>query len=193
MQTETANLLHASFEVEVPAIRHAIRDDARQLAEIAEATFRATFAAVNAPEHMALHCRNSYGVELQAREIADPNMLTLLCEHQGGLIGFAQLRWAAAPACVVARSPGEIQRLYVVSDWHGQGIAQALMRACIDEMQQRGSDAVWLGVWEHNQRAIAFYRKLGFTAVGDHIFPLGGDPQRDIVMAKSLAEECRRH
>lgn len=171
----------------MPVIRHALSEDAKQLAAIAEATFRATFEAVNAAEDMALHCRNSYGEAIQAREISDPAMLTLLCTHEGELIGFAQLRWAAAPACVSAQSPGEIQRLYVAAAWHGRGIAQALMQACIDEMQRRGSDLVWLGVWEHNQRALAFYRKFGFVAVGDHIFALGSDPQRDIVMVKPLA------
>jgi ribosomal protein S18 acetylase RimI-like enzyme len=45
---------------------------------------------------------------------------------------------------------------------------------------------VWLGVWEHNPRAIAFYKKYGFISVGEHPFPLGGDLQRDIVMAKPL-------
>jgi ribosomal protein S18 acetylase RimI-like enzyme len=45
----------------------------------------------------------------------------------------------------------------------------------------------WLGVWEHNPRAIAFYRKSGFVEVGDHVFPVGRDPQRDVVMARAVA------
>ena len=91
-----------------------------------------------------------------------------------------------APSCVTARAPGEIQRLYVVKEWHGRGVAQALMDACIGEMKVRGTDIVWLGVWERNPRAIAFYRKFGFTETGDHVFPLGRDPQRDIVMVRPL-------
>jgi ribosomal protein S18 acetylase RimI-like enzyme len=69
----------------------------------------------------------------------------------------------------------------------GQGIAQELMHACIRELEQRGADAVWLGVWEHNPRAIAFYKKSGFVEVGNQVFPLGGDLQRDIVMARLAA------
>jgi RimJ/RimL family protein N-acetyltransferase len=61
------------------------------------------------------------------------------------------------------------------------------MNACIDVMRDRRSDVVWLGVWERNPRAIAFYRKFGFVEVGDKVFPLGTDPQRDIVMARSVA------
>jgi diamine N-acetyltransferase len=167
------------------AIRKAHRGDANRLARLAEDTFRATFAATNTAEDMDSHCRASYGEVIQAGEIADPGMVTLLCEENGCLIGYGQLRWGDAPDCVRAVSPGEIQRLYVANDWHGKGVAQGLMTACMEAMTTHGTDVVWLGVWERNPRAIAFYRKFGFVEVGDHVFPLGSDPQRDIVMARS--------
>jgi ribosomal protein S18 acetylase RimI-like enzyme len=78
--------------------------------------------------------------------------------------------------------------LYVISDCHAKGVARELMNACIDEMRDRRSDVVWLGVWERNPRAITFYKKFGFVEVGDHVFPLGSDPQRDIVMARTVAD-----
>lgn len=168
-------------------VRRACRADARQLSSLAEATFRDTFEATNSPEDMALHCGASYGEAVQAGEIADPGMVTLVCESQGTLVGFAQLRWDGAPGCVVAAAPGEIQRLYVAREFHGMGVARKLMLACLDEMKAHRSDVVWLGVWEHNPRAIAFYRKFGFIEVGEHIFSLGRDPQRDIVMTRSVA------
>ena len=170
----------------MPSIRYATPADAKALAALAEQTFRDTFAESNSAEDMDLHCRASYGEHVQAAEIANPGMATLLCEDAGERIAFAQLRWGAAPDCVVAESPGEILRLYVRRDWHGKGIAQSLMRACLEAMKARGSDLVWLGVWERNPRAIAFYRKFEFTEVGDHVFPVGSDPQRDIVMVHSL-------
>ncbi len=166
------------------SIRRANVEDAGTLSGIAEATFRATFQATNTANHMALHCRATYSEEIQAKEISDVQMITLLSEHEGSLIGYAQLRWSHAPGCITAKRPGEIQRLYVTDDWHGRGIAQRLMSACIEEVAQRGSDAVWLGVWEHNSRAISFYRKFGFVPVGEHMFSLGGDPQRDIIMVR---------
>jgi diamine N-acetyltransferase len=167
-------------------IRKANHSDAQQLARLAERTFRETFGAVNTAEDMSIHCQASYSEVIQADEIANPDMVTFLCENEEGLVGFAQLRWGSAPSFVLAQTPGEIQRLYVVDDWHGKGVAQALMNSCIEEMKGRGSDVVWLGVWERNPRAIAFYKKFGFVEVGDHIFPLGSDPQRDVVMARSV-------
>lgn len=173
-------------EALLPIIRNANPGDAAGLAQIAEQTFRETFAALNRAEDMDLHCRRSYGESLQTVEISDPGRNTLLVEHEDRLIGYAQLRWGAAPACVVAQRPCEIQRLYVVASWHGHGVAQELMAACIAEARRRRSDAIWLGVWERNPRALAFYRRCGFIEVGDHVFPLGNDPQRDLVMVCPL-------
>lgn len=170
----------------IPVLRKAGLDDARALAEVAESTFRDTFAAQNTEGDMRLHCERSYGEALQAAEIASPDRVTWLAEEEGRLVGYAQVRWAEAPDCVAARKPGEIQRLYVVKDWHGRGVAQALMQACLAAIRDRGADVAWLGVWERNPRAISFYRKFGFAEVGAHVFPLGQDPQRDIVMARPV-------
>jgi ribosomal protein S18 acetylase RimI-like enzyme len=167
-------------------VRRAESGDARRLAALAEATFRATFSAQNAREDIDLHCRNTYGEAIQAGEIADPDTVILLGEQDEKLVGYAQLRWRKAPGCVRAEAPGEIQRLYVVSNAHGQGIAHDLMNACLEEMTRRRSDVAWLGVWERNARAIAFYRKFGFAEVGEHVFLLGKDRQRDIVMARPV-------
>jgi ribosomal protein S18 acetylase RimI-like enzyme len=169
------------------SVRRAESKDALALARVAESTFRATFDATNSAENMAAHCRNNYSEEIQSSEIRNPDMVNLLCEQEGALIGFAQLRWGEPPACVKAKRAGEIQRLYVVESAHGKGVAQALMNACIEELQRRNFDAIWLGVWEHNPRAIAFYIKIGFVEVGEHIFPLGGDPQRDVIMLRPIA------
>ncbi|TPW21852.1 MAG: acetyltransferase [Elusimicrobia bacterium] len=168
----------------MPTIRAARPSDAKGLAELAERTFRETFAAVNTPEDMELHCKAGYGEALQAAEISNPELATLVSEEAGALVGFALLGWGKAPAGVVAQRPGEIQRLYVDAAWHGRGVAQGLMSACLEEFRRRRSDVVWLGVWERNPRAIAFYKKVGFAETGEKAFRLGTDLQRDIVMTR---------
>ncbi len=170
----------------MPVIRLATTEDARELAELAERTFRDAFGAMNTPADMDLHCRSAYGDAIQAAEIADPDRVTLVSEQGGRLTGYAQLRWGAAPSCVRAGAPGELLRLYVDKEWHGTGVAQRLMAECIAQMRAHGSDVVWLGVWERNPRAIAFYKKFGFVEVGEHVFPVGTDPQRDIIMVRPV-------
>lgn len=170
----------------MPLIRKAGIPDARQLAKLAEQTFRDTFEAMNNPEDMKLHCETHYSEAIQAQELLDPGMTTLVCEQHQEFIGYAQLRWGDPPSCVRAVRPFEILRLYVAKQWHGKGIAQDLMAESIATADAHGADQLWLGVWEHNPRAIGFYRKFGFVEVGDHVFPLGTDPQRDIIMVRPI-------
>jgi ribosomal protein S18 acetylase RimI-like enzyme len=170
----------------VTRIRQATEADAASLAELAERTFRETFAEMNSAEDIDAHCRKSYRESIQAAEIRDPGRTTLVCHVGETLIAYGQLRWASAPPCVVAARPAEVQRLYVDAPWHGKGVAQALMGSLLDTAVAGGADVAWLGVWEKNPRAISFYEKSGFAVVGDHVFVLGSDAQRDLVLAKRL-------
>jgi GNAT superfamily N-acetyltransferase len=170
-----------------PTIRLASSDDAATLAELAARTFRDAFGADNRPEDLALHLASAYGPAQQARELADPEMITLVAEADGTLIAFAQLRRGMPPATVVTPAPIELSRFYLASDWHGRGLAQRLMARVVDEAQGMGAATLWLGVWERNPRAIAFYRKAGYVEVGTHVFVVGTDPQTDRIMTRSLA------
>lgn len=166
-------------------IRRARASDAEELAILAERTFRKTFQDGNTQEDMELHCQASYSKDIQLKEILRQDLITLVCECESKLIGYAQLRWEEFPPCVNSFDAGEILCLYVDEPYHGKGVAQKLIRKCFAEIEAMGSEVVWLGVWEHNPRAISFYRKLGFTEVGEHIFQVGSDPQRDIIMKRS--------
>ena len=164
-------------------IRPAVQSDAASLAALAERTFREAFAADNSAENLDRHCALKFGTTQQAGEISDPQLVTVLAEVEGDLVGFAQLRLGQATACVEARRPAELHRIYVTREWHGRGVAHELMRAVHAAAARAGSDCIWLGVWERNPQAIAFYRKCGFTIAGEHVFMLGSDPQRDLIMA----------
>ena len=156
------------------------------LAELARSTFFDTFAASNDANDMALHLERAYGVARQTAELGDPGMATLLCEKDGTAIAYAQLRGGHVPDCVTGPAPIELWRFYVAHGFHGQGVAQALMERVKVEARQRGAKTLWLGVWEHNARARAFYVKCGFADAGKHIFLFGTDPQTDLVMTLTL-------
>jgi len=167
-------------------IRPAKTSDAASLAAIAERTFRETFAIDNTEEDINLHCAQKFSAEKQGEEISNQQLTTLLAEVAGELVGFAQLRLAHPAACVKGDRPAELHRIYVSSEWHGRGVANELMRAVYAAAAQAGSDYIWLGVWERNLKAIAFYRKCGFAVVGDHPFVLGRDRQRDLILAAQV-------
>lgn len=168
------------------ALRRAVAGDAPSLAVLAERTFRDAFGARNSPEDMDLHCARHFGPDLQAREIADPGIVTTLAISAGQIIGFSQMMPSKLHADVVAKRPAELNRLYVSAAWQGKGVAQALMADAIKVAKAASADCLWLGVWEHNPKAIAFYRKAGFDDCGSHHFMLGTDRQRDVIMSLRL-------
>ena len=167
-------------------IRPGVAADATDLAELAARTFRETFAADNRAEDMALHLAHAYGTSQQQRELVDPDITTLLVEVDGQLAGYAQLRSGGAPECVTGESPVELWRFYIAQPWHGRGVAQALMRRVEAEAYRRGGRTFWLGVWERNARAKAFYQKNGFTDVGSQVFMVGTDAQTDRILVRRL-------
>jgi ribosomal protein S18 acetylase RimI-like enzyme len=163
-------------------IRRADPTDAASLAVLAEFTFRAAFSEQNTPENMNRHCAGNFGRDLQLQEITDPMLVTWVAEDSGRLVGYSQLRLSHAVAGVTGKRPAEIKRIYVSSEWHGRSAARELMQRVLAAATDSDCDYVWLGVWEHNPRAIAFYRKFGFEVVGEHAFMLGQELQRDLIM-----------
>ena len=184
MSNETAKRAQASPDF---VIRRATPEDAARLAEFGARTFFETFAADNTPEDMASHLASAWSPSLQDAELRDPLLDTLLAVEPGGaLAGFAQLRAEYAPACVQTLQPIELKRFYVDKPFQGRGLARALMDEVERAARARGARELWLGVFERNLRAQAFYRKCGFEKVGTQIFVVGSDPQRDHVMLRVL-------
>ncbi len=176
---------------ELPAglrIRVGTADDATLIAKLGADTFAASFSAQNTPENLAKHIAGAYGEEIQQRELADPAVTYLIAEQHGRLAGYAQVREGDAPECVSGPALIEVRRFYVIQNFHGSGIAQALMDACADEARRRRACTLWLGVWDQNPRAIRFYTKCGFQDVGGQTFMLGDDPQQDRVLRWRLEE-----
>jgi diamine N-acetyltransferase len=172
-------------------IRRARIGDAARLSRLAAMTFRDTFEGENTPEDMERYLAEAFTPERQAAEISDPESTMLVAEQEDSqdsdeLVGYAHLVSGSRPAAVTGPSPIELKRLYVARAWHGRGIAQALMDAVLAAARARGAGTLWLGVWERNARAAAFYGKYGFTRVGEHTFLLGTDVQTDWVLVRAL-------
>jgi ribosomal protein S18 acetylase RimI-like enzyme len=164
-------------------IRRATVDDAAVLAEIAERTFRDTFAKDNTPEDLEAYVASAYGEALQRRELENRDGLALLGESEDGtLIAYTQMRRVRS-----LHGEVEIVRFYVDRTYHGQGLAQQLMNAAVGAARELGATTLWLGVWERNFRAIAFYAMCGFRDAGSQPFLVGSDLQTDRVMARVIS------
>ena len=168
------------------SIRNAKTTDANLLADLGRRTFEETFASDNTIEDMDAYLASSFSVEQQIAELSDPDSTFLIGEADGIAAGYAKLHPGKSTEAIKGARPIELVRLYVLHEWLGRGVGQVLMRACLDEARSAGYETIWLGVWERNARAQAFYRKWNFRPVGEQIFQLGSDPQRDIVMEREI-------
>lgn len=166
-------------------IRRAGPADASLIAPLAERTFRETFARDNSAEDMNAYVAATFGSERQLAELSDPRVTVLVAESDDDMIGYAQLISGPPPSESIASPTVELQRFYLDRKYHGTGTAQLLMREVLALASAANYASVWLGVWELNVRAIAFYRKFGFEDVGSHSFMLGSDAQTDRIMCRS--------
>lgn len=169
-------------------IRRGKARDAELLAALGARTFSETFAPDNSAADMAAYLSSAFSPAQQASELRDPSSFFLVAETNGVPVGYAMLRSGNVLENVTGVNPIELVRLYVSQDHLGSGVGAALMQACIDEARRRGHKTLWLGVWEHNARAQAFYRKWNFTEIGTHVFQLGDDPQTDILMQRTISD-----
>jgi ribosomal protein S18 acetylase RimI-like enzyme len=163
-------------------IRQATVEDAAALAEIAERTFRDTFTEHNTPEDLEAYVAGAYSEEKQRRELESGHIVLFGESEDGQAIAYVQMRRVQSPHGDI-----EIARFYVDKNHHGGGIAQQLMQAAYETARELGAKTVWLGVWERNARAIAFYGKCGFVDVGSQPFLVGSDLQTDRVMARVIS------
>lgn len=170
-------------------IRFAAPADAAMLAEISRTSFYDAFKdhPKNAPGDMEIFMNQAFGEELQAAEIADEKIVYLIAEIENEPAGYAKLQKDAREEMVSGDKCLEIMRFYLLPEFIGRGgIAGKLMQAVLDLARENDFDTIWLGVWEFNPRAQAFYKKWGFEHAGEHIFQLGNDPQTDWVWQRKI-------
>lgn len=164
-------------------------NDAELIAELSQQTFIETFASTNSKENMDKFLQESFSKEMLIKEVGASGNLFLLSYEEDKPVGYVRLRENNNPPELSGTNSMEIARIYVVKDAIGKGVGKLLMQECISIAEQKNKSLIWLGVWEHNKRAIDFYIKWGFEKFATHIFKLGDDNQTDWLMKKSLIQD----
>ena len=167
-------------------IRAAEPDDARALSAIAARLFIQTYESEVPRQVLEAYVAEDFNPELQRAELRDPGVVTLLAEQHGAIAGYAQVRRQSAPLDLEYELSIELWRIYLDRSCHGRGIGKRLLAAAGKAARSMSGEKVWLGVWERNTRAIAFYEKHGFSVAGYKEFNIGTEIHRDLVMAASV-------
>ena len=167
-------------------IQEATKADAALIADLSRQTFYDSFAADNTKEDMDKFMNEQFTREGLMEEVGAAGNVFLLAYEGDEVVGYARMRQTPDPIKAESEPAIEIARIYAVQKSIGKGVGSALMQWCIDFARQKNARVIWLGVWEKNYKAIAFYTKWGFEQFSEHVFMVGNDAQTDWLMKKEL-------
>lgn len=167
-------------------IKRVTLNDIVQLQGIGKQTFFETFSSGNTEENMTKYLEEEFSVEKLTAELKNKSSELYFAMLENNVIGYLKLNFGKSQTELKDDSAIEIERIYVLKEFHGKSVGQVLYEKAISIARQKNVDYVWLGVWENNPRAINFYRKNGFVEFDKHIFKLGEDEQTDIMMKLHL-------
>ncbi len=160
--------------------------DMLPLRQLSIVTFTDTYAAYNTPENMQLYIDTYFNTERLLSELSDSNTQFFLAYINDGLAGYVKLRTTEELVELAGVRHIEIERIYVLNAFKGMKIGKKLVGHAVDVAKEQQYQVLWLGVWDQNTNALAFYLNQGFIIFGEHAFVLGTDPQRDWLMKKML-------
>jgi len=156
--------------------------DIVQLQKIGRQTFSETFSGDNTQENMANYLEEAFSIEKLTDEFNNKNAEFYFAAIDEKIVGYLKLNFGKSQTELQDDKGLEIERIYVMKEFQGNQVGQLLYNKALEIAQEKNSKFIWLGVWEHNSRAINFYKKNGFVEFDKHTFKLGNDEQIDIMM-----------
>ena len=167
-------------------IRPVIQEDLEVLSQLSRQTFIEAFAEANEPEPFQAYLDQAFSEETLQVELGDPSSQFFFALEGKTPIGYLKLVRDKQPSGIPLGKALEIQRIYVRESHLGRRVGKRLMEKALEEAQRLEVNTVWLGVWEHNPKAIGFYEKWGFEVFSSQSFQMGSEIQNDLLMRKEL-------
>ncbi|MEK3990355.1 GNAT family N-acetyltransferase [Robertmurraya sp. FSL R5-0851] len=161
-------------------------EDSRQLQEISYVTFNETFKQQNSPENMKAYMERAFHLNQLEKELANISSQFFFVYLNHELAGYLKVNTKDAQTEEMGDEALEIERIYIKRECQKHGLGKYMLNKAIEIAKARDMKKIWLGVWEKNENAIAFYQKMGFVQTGEHSFYMGDEEQRDLIMTKTL-------
>jgi ribosomal protein S18 acetylase RimI-like enzyme len=153
-----------------------------ELRQLARTAFAQTFTDHNQPENVEKYLDESFTIEKLSEELNNKNSQFFFALVDDNPVGFLKVNIGAAQTELKDGDGMELQRIYVLQDYHGRSVGKALFEKAKSLAIEGNYPYLWLGVWEENHRALNFYRKNGFVPFDKHIFKMGDEEQTDWMM-----------
>ncbi|MDA7026577.1 GNAT family N-acetyltransferase [Bacillus sp. CLL-7-23] len=161
-------------------------EDSRKLQEISYETFNETFKHQNSPESINAYLEKAFNLKQLERELSDVSSQFFFVSFDQEVVGYLKVNTSDAQSEKMGDELLEIERIYIKKKCQKHGLGKSLLKKAVEIAQEHNKKKIWLGVWEKNENAIAFYKKMGFIQTGAHSFYLGDEEQIDYIMTKTL-------
>lgn len=160
--------------------------DVDELRAVSIETYTDTFGEFNSDENMQVYLEDAYNREKLIAELENENSQFFFLKENNETTGYLKLNVRDAQSENIGENLLEIERIYVRTAFLRHGYGTKLIQTAEEIARGKGLSGMWLGVWEHNQRALNFYRKMGFRHISQHSFFMGDDEQIDLIFYKDL-------
>lgn len=161
-------------------------EDLDQLVLISRTTFTEAFAEQNDPADFEHYLNTALTKKRMGSELTHPHATFYFVFKHNELVGFFKINDVEAQTDIFDATSYELERIYVLTHYQGQGIGDWIMEQVIRLAKEAEKRFIWLGVWEKNTAAIRFYEKKGFIKFGKHPYYIGKDKQMDWLMKLDL-------
>jgi len=161
-------------------------DEAELLLSFSKQTFYEFFAHLNESANMEAYSSVAFTLQNTLDQLNNPGSEFYFAMLGSEVAGYIKLNFDDAQSDVKDKNAMEVERIYVSGQHHGKKIGKLLLDFSIEIARNKNLSYVWLGVWEHNHKALGFYEHQGFEVFGSHEFLLGTDRQKDLLMKKIL-------
>jgi ribosomal protein S18 acetylase RimI-like enzyme len=167
-------------------IKQCTLEDVTQLRAISIETYEDTFAPYNTAENMQAYLDTAYNQDKLIKELHNPQTAFYFLQEEDAIAGYLKINWGTAQTETFAPDGLEVERIYIRSQYKRNGYGKQLLSYAEELAKDKQKQSIWLGVWEHNANALAFYQQMKFEKVGSHSFFMGDDEQTDYLMEKQL-------
>ncbi len=168
-------------------IKQATSDDVKMLSFIAQSTFLLACPSNSCKKEISEYIKNNFN-ELVFQMLVKSDEVFIACAQVNGvLVGFVVMKYLSSqPNNQGLNNSAELQRLYVLREYHGTNVSMLLVSEVLKKCSQTGIGSIWLSVYSENNRAKKFYSKLGFQEAGTTYFRMGNEKHLDNVMVANI-------
>lgn len=168
------------------SIKKCTIEDLHKLQGISYETFNETFKEQNSPENIDSYLERAFNLEQLEKELSNCFSQFFFVYFNHELAGYLKVNINDAQSEEMGDESLEIERIYIKNKFQKHGFGKYLLNKATEIAMERNKKKIWLGVWEKNENAIAFYEKMGFVQTGGHSFYMGNEEQTDFIMTKIL-------